>query len=80
MTQSQRTAERSHVEAGPEDPRAVSAARRRFILTQPPPPHPKPRRPERDDEEPSPLPSGGTEANDRCDELLAEIDELVGDR
>jgi hypothetical protein len=85
VTQAQRTGARRDAEQGPDHPRATAAARRRahdrIILTQPPPPRPAPRRPSPDDEEPPPPRStGGATGDERCQELLAEIDELVDGR
>lgn len=90
VTQAQRTGAQRDAEQGPGDPQAGASARRRardrdddrVILTQPPPPRPAPRRPARDDDEPSPpRPTGAATGDERREELLAEIDELVdGDR
>ena len=85
MTQAQRTGARRDADQGPDHPRANAASRRRahdrFILTQPPPPRPTPRRPARDDEEPPPpQPTGEATGDERHQELLAEIDELLDGR
>jgi hypothetical protein len=81
VTQAQRSGARQESGQRPDEPRLSAAARRRahdrIVLTQPPPPPPKPRRPARDDEEPAPLPAGGETGDQSCDELVAEIDELV---
>jgi len=51
------------------------------ILTQPPPPRPTPSHPAPDDEELSPSLSTGSATDDeRREEPLAEIDELVDGR
>jgi hypothetical protein len=84
VTQAQGTGVRRDSEQGLDDPRADAASRRRarhrVILTQPPPPGPEPRRPAGDEETaPSPSANGAT-SDERHEELLAEIDELVEGR
>ena len=81
MTQAQRTGGRPDPEQGPGGPAGEVARRRvrdRVILTQPPPPSPTPRRPAHDDEEDqAPQPTSAATGDERREELLAEIDELV---
>jgi hypothetical protein len=85
VTQAQRTGTHRDADQGPDHPRAGAAFRRRahdrVILTQPPPPRPAPRRPGCDDEEPLPLePTSRATGDERHEELLAEIDELIAGR
>jgi hypothetical protein len=85
VTQAQRTGGQREADQGSDHPGAGAASRRRardrVILTQPPPPRPAPRRPTPDDEEPAPTqPDSGATPDERREELLAEIDDLIGGR
>ena len=85
MTQAQRIGGQREADQGSDHPGAGAASRRRardrVILTQPPPPRPTPRRPSGDDEEPTPArPTTGEIRDERGEELLAEIDDLIDGR